>query len=224
MRNILLVEDNQKLQLANSNLLKRRGGYNVYLASDLAQAREVVASTYIDIIILDIMLPDGNGLDFLKELKSDKNIPVLLLSALDKLDDRIMGLEAGGDAYMTKPFDNTELILYIESILRRSERMPEIITKGALLIKTISSEAFVNGTNLNLSQKEFSLLHFFVQNEDKILSGEYLYEKIWGQQMGEDTGALRRGISRLRSKLKGSGYSIFSERGEGYRFEQAESE
>jgi len=224
MRNILLVEDNQKIQLANSNMLKRKGGYNVYLAANLAQARGVVATTHLDIILLDIMLPDGSGLDFLKELKQTKDIPVLLLSALDKLDDRITGLEAGGDAYMTKPYNNKELLLNIESILRRSGRMPEVIKKGNLEIKVTSDQAFVSGINLNLSKKEFSLLFYFEQNEDKTMSGKHLYEKIWGQQMGEDTGALRRAISRLRSKLKGSGYSIASERNEGYRFEGREFE
>jgi len=130
MRNILLVEDNKKIQAANSNMLKRRGGYNVFLAMNLKEAREVVASTYLDIILLDIMLPDGSGLDFLKELKQDKDIPVLILSALGENDDRIAGLEAGGDTYMTKPYNNDVLLSNIEAVLRRSGRMPEVIRKG----------------------------------------------------------------------------------------------
>ena len=220
MRNILLVEDNQKIQQANSNMLKRQGGYNVFLAANLAEAREIMASTYLDIILLDVMLPDGSGLDFLKELKQEKDIPVLILSALDELDDRIIGLEAGGDAYLTKPYNNKELLLNIESILRRSSRMPEIISRGNLVIKVTSDEALVNGINLVLSKKEFSLLCYFEQNEEKTMSLEQIYEKVWGQQMGEDKGALQRMISRLRSKLADSGYTISTERNEGYRFEK----
>jgi len=220
MRNILLVEDNQKIQQANSNMLKRQGGYNVFLAANLAEAREIVANTYLDIILLDVMLPDGSGLDFLKELKQEKDIPVLILSALDELDDRIIGLEAGGDAYLTKPYNNKELLLNIESILRRSSRMPEIISRGNLVIKVTSDEALVNGINLVLSKKEFSLLCYFEQNEEKTMSLEQIYEKVWGQQMGEDKGALQRMISRLRSKLADSGYTISTERNEGYRFEK----
>ena len=223
MHNILLVEDNEKIQQANSNMLKRRGGCNVYLADNLAQAREIVADTYLDIILLDIMLPDGNGLDFLKELKQDKDIPILILSALGEDDDRIAGLEAGGDTYMTKPYNNKELLLNIEAVLRRSGRMPKVIKKGNLEIRVISDEALVNGENLNLSQKEFSLLCYFEQNENKTMSGTHLYEMIWGQRMGKDTGALKQAIYRLRLKLKGSGYSISFEQNEGYRFEKGEA-
>jgi len=220
MRNILLVEDNKKIRLANSNMLKRRGGYNVYLAANLAQAREVVANHYLDIIVLDIMLPDGSGLDFLKTLKQDKDIPVLLLSALDKLDERIVGLEAGGDAYMTKPYDNKELILNIEAILRRSGRMPEIITKGALTLRVNSNQAFVNGVDIMLGQNiEFSLLNIFVQEENKILSAEHLYKEVWGQPMTGNDKALRTAVSEVRKKLEGSGYMIATIRGQGYRFE-----
>ncbi|MCL2420233.1 MAG: response regulator transcription factor [Defluviitaleaceae bacterium] len=220
MRNILLVEDNETIQTANSNMLKRRGGYNVLQAANLAEAREIVASTYLDVILLDIMLPDGSGLDLLRELKQEKDIPVLLLSALSEVDDRIAGLEAGGDAYMTKPYNNKELLLNIEAVLRRSGRMPEVIKKGNLQIKVTSDEALVNDVNLGLSQKEFSLLCYFEQNENKAMSGQHLYEKIWGQQMGKDNQALRSAVSRLRGKLKGSGYTIVSERGGSYRFEK----
>jgi len=220
-RSILLVEDNIEIQLVNSNMLKRRGGYNVYLAMNLEEARGIVASTDLDIILLDITLPDGSGLDFLAELRQDKNIPVLILSAHGKIQDKLKGLEAGSDDYLSKPYDNDELILRIESLLRRAEQMPKVITKGALTLRVNSNQAFVNGVDIMLGQNiEFSLLNIFVQAENKTLSAEYLYEEVWGQPMAEDDNAVRKAVTRLRTKLEKSGYTIITEHGKGYRFEQ----
>jgi len=224
MHKILLVEDNPKIQHANANMLMA-GGYDVCLANSITQARKTLASQSPDMIILDIMLPDGSGLDFLKELRAQGNdIPVLLLTALSEVSDQIAGILAGGDDYLSKPYDIGLLLVRIELMLRRAGSMPEVIKRGALEIRVTSDEAFVNNVNLKLPQKEFSLLCYFEQNENKTMTGEHLYEKIWGQQMGKDTGALRQAISRLRSKLKGSGYSINSKRNEGYRFEKGEQE
>jgi len=222
MNKILLVEDSPKIQQANANMLAANG-YDVCLANDLAEARESLANHYPDMIVLDIMLPDGNGLDFLKELRAEGNkIPILLLTALAEAIDEVTGLRAGGSDYLSKPYNMDVLLARIEKLLEKESSMPEVIRKGALEIRITSDEALVNDINLGLSQKEFSLLCYFEQNENKTMSSEHLYEKIWGQQMNKDTGALRQAISRLRSKLKGSGYSIGSERNEGYRFEKGE--
>jgi len=221
MRNILLVEDNVEIQLVNSNMLQRRGGYNVYLAMNLEEAREIVATTDLDIILLDIMLPDGSGLDFLKALKQDKNIPVLILSALGKIEDKIKGLEAGGNGYLSKPYDNHELLLTIESLLQLKEQMPNTITKGALTLRVNSNQAFVNGVDLRLSKDiEFSLLNIFVKYENKVLSPEFLYQEVWGQPMKGNDSAIRKALNRLRPKLEKSGYTITTEHGKGYRFEK----
>jgi len=221
MRNILLVEDNKEIQIVNSNMLQRRGGYNVYLAMNLEEAREIVATTDLDIILLDIMLPDGSGLDFLKDLKQDKNIPVLILSALGKIEDKIKGLEAGGNGYLSKPYDNHELLLTIESLLQLKEQMPNTITKGALTLRVNSNQAFVNGVDLRLSKDiEFSLLNIFVKYENKVLSPEFLYQEVWGQPMKGNDSAIRKALNRLRPKLEKSGYTITTEHGKGYRFEK----
>jgi len=221
MRDILLVEDDKDIQEVNKSMLEWRGGYQVRLAGCLAEAREQVKEAVPDMIVLDVTLPDGNGLDFLAELRQDKNIPVLILSALGKIEDRIKGLRAGGDDYLSKPYDNDELLLRIESLLRRAEQMPKIITKGALTLRVNSNQAFVNGVDILLGQNiEFSLLNIFVQAENKTLHTEYLYEEVWGQPMAEDDNAVRKAVNRLRTKLEHSGYTIITEHGKGYRFEQ----
>jgi len=222
MRDILLVEDDKDIQEVNKSMLEWRGGYQVRLAGNLAEAREQVKEAVPDLIVLDVTLPDGNGLDFLTELRQDKNIPVLILSALGKIEDRIKGLRAGGDDYLSKPYDNDELLLRIEALLRRAGQMPDTVVKGALTLRISSNQAFVNGVDIALGQNiEFSLLYIFVQEENRILSAEYLYEKVWGQPMTGNDKALRTAVYEVRKKLEGSGYTIISERGKGYCFETA---
>jgi len=222
MRDILLVEDDKDIQEVNKSMLEWRGGYQVRLAGCLAEAKEQVKEAVPDLIVLDVTLPDGNGLDFLAELRQDKNVPVLLLSALGKIEDRIKGLQLGGDDYLSKPYNNDELFARIEALLRRAEQVPETIVKGTLTLRINSNQAFVNGRDIGLGQNiEFSLLHIFVQQENKILSSEYLYEEVWGQPMAGNDKALRTAISEVRKKLEGSGYTITTLRGQGYRFETA---
>jgi len=220
MRNILLVEDDKDIQTVNSNMLKRRGGYNVHLAMNLEEARAIVATTPLDIILLDVMLPDGSGLDFLSELRQEKNIPVLILSALGKLEDKLKGYEAGGNGYLPKPYDNTELLYTIESMLKLKEQVPEVITRGALTLLVSSNQALVNDVDIGLTKDiEFSLLNFFVQEENRTLTAEYLYQKVWGQPIAGNNRALITAVSGVRKKLEGSGFTITTVRGTGYRFE-----
>ena len=221
MYNILLVEDDKDIQLINSNMLKRQGRYNVYLADNLAAAREIAASTHLDIIVLDIMLPDGCGLDYLRELKQELNIPVLLLTALSEAGDEIKGLKAGGDDYLAKPYDVDVLMLRIELMLRKYGDMPDVIKRGALTLRVNSNQAFVNGADILLTKDiEFSLLSVFVKNENKPLSAQYLYEQVWGRPMAGSDGAVKTAVSKLRKKLEGSGFTITPERNKGYFFEK----
>jgi len=219
MRNILLVEDDKDIQETNRNLLERHGGYDIYQAMNLEEARGIVADTHLDIILLDIMLPDGSGLDFLAELRQDKKIPVLILSALGKIDDRLKGLEAGGNAYLPKPYDSRELLYTIESLLELKEDVPDTVTRGTLTLKISNNTAFVNGTDIGLTRDtQFSLLNTFVKYENKVLSTEFLYQEVWGQPLTGNDRALVTAVSEVRRKLAGSGFTIIKERGKGYRF------
>jgi DNA-binding response OmpR family regulator len=221
MHNILLVEDNREIQEVNKNMLLRHGGYHIRLAKNLAEARKQITKARPDIIVLDITLPDGSGLDFLEELRRDTEIPVLLLTALDEPSDVVKGLQTGGDDYLTKPYNNAELLARIETILRRASHPPKTLTKGRLTLNMISGMAFVNGKDLLLSHKEFAVLLLLVQNEGKTVSMEYLFKEVWGMPMN-DNRTLKKHISELRKKLEDetSGCEIENVRGEGYCFVQ----
>jgi len=220
MRDILLVEDDKDIQEVNKSMLEWRGGYQVRLARCLAEAKEQVKEAVPDLIVLDVTLPDGNGLDFLAQLRQDKNVPVLLLSALGKIEDRIKGLQLGGDDYLSKPYNNDELFARIEALLRRAEQVPETIVKGALTLRINSNQAFVHDKDIGLSPNiEFSLLCIFVKYENRVLSPEFLYQEAWGQSLAGNVNALKSAISEVRKKLDGSGYIITNDRGKGYRFE-----
>jgi len=215
---LLLVEDEPSVQAGNKRILERRG-YSLRQAYTLAEARAIIAKEPPRAIVLDIGLPDGNGLDFLHELRKTSTIPVLMLTAMDTSEDIIKGLETGGDDYLTKPYDLDIFLARMETLLRRASLLPETLAIGLLKLDTASGTAFLNGEDMLLSKKEYSLLQLFVQQPEKTMSAEYIYEKVWGQEMLDSTETLKATIYRVRKKLEGSGYTITSERGEGYIFE-----
>jgi DNA-binding response OmpR family regulator len=219
MHNILLVEDNREILEANKNLLIQCGGYRVRLARNLAETRERLAEAEPDLIVLDIMLPDGNGLDFLEELRRDTDIPVLLLTALGGPGDTAKGLRAGGDDYLTKPYDNDELLARIESLLRRVSRQSKTLIKGRLMLNVNSGMAFIDGRDLMLSPKEFAVLLFLAQNEGKTVNAENIYQEVWGLPLYNKQ-TLKNRISELRKKLEDATSDCYIEsvRGEGYCF------
>lgn len=215
---ILLVEDNEQILYGNKRMLKRRG-YNVMTALTLKEARACMRKAEPSVIVLDIMLPDGSGLDFMCELRQESNIPVLLLTGLTTPGDIIRGLSGGGDDYLTKPYDFGVLLARIEALLRRAECVPDILQKGVLKLDVMAHQALLEDKDLLLTQKDFALLLLFTQNEGKVVRAEYLYEKVWKAPMHGNTQAIKSAISRLRKKLDGSGYTISSLRNEGYLFE-----
>lgn len=227
MHDILLVEDNPDIQAVNKRMLERLGTYNVRLAMSLAQAREMYKKSPPSVMVLDIMLPDGSGLDFLKELRRNDSarpsgvtasVPVLLLSALGTPEDIVAGLKSGGDDYLPKPYDYNVLLARIQALLSRAERIPETISIDAFVFNLISSQAFAYGEDLGLSQKEFGILLLLAQNEGKALNAEHVYEKVWAQPMSGDSQAIQTVISRIRKKIEPIGYGISTLRGKGYVF------
>jgi two-component system copper resistance phosphate regulon response regulator CusR/two-component system response regulator QseB len=220
MKTILCVEDEIRV-LRNNKKTLTEAGINVLTAQNLAQARERLAGQLPDCIVLDIMLPDGNGLEYLKELRAQgNNIPVLMLTAWNTSTDIARGLDLGADDYIGKPFTYDVLLSRVKRMLSKSERVPERITRGTLSLDILSGQAFLNNVDMLLTRKEFSMLLLFTQNEGRMLSSEYLYEKAWGRQTNEDENVVRSQISRLRKKLPGSGYTITVEYGGGYCFER----
>jgi len=225
---ILLVEDNPRIMEINAELLSLRG-YRVLEAGTIAQGRALFEAEHPDLIILDIMLPDGDGLRFCEELRGGSKIPILFLSALRQNEEMIAGLLAGGDDYMPKPYDINMLAAKVETLLRRvryadesaEERVSGKLECGSLTINRTAGRAYLDGRDLGLHKKEYELLHFLAVNENQPMSKEDIYQKVWDMPLIKSDQALRGAVSRLRSKIVGCGYVIASVRGVGYRFEKA---
>ena len=216
---ILCVEDNMQVQIFNKPLLEAKG-FTVKPAATLAEARDITARELPCLIILDIHLPDGNGLDFLRELRKTSNVPVLALTDDNEDKDIVAGFASGCDDYVPKPYTFEVLYARIEGLLRRASGVPDFIEKGSLKVDISSRRAFVRGRDILLKPKEFDVLLYLVRNYETHIGAELLYRKIWGQEMSGDDNAVKFQISSLRKKLESSGYTITSKRGEGYCFEQ----
>jgi len=217
---ILLIEDNIKILEANRRIFED-DGHIVLVADTLQKAWNHLKTTEPDVIVLDVMLPDGSGFEFLGELRKTCAAPVLFLTAKDEREDKLKGLRIGGNDYITKPYDIDELRERVVNFLRFARRPPPRVKLGALELDAAASMAFIHGKDIGLSPKEFVLLRLFAQNERVTLSAEYLYEKVWKAEMVDDTQAVRSSVSRLRAKLADSGYTIIAQRNEGYCFEKA---
>lgn len=216
---LLLVEDNPRIQLANKDMLELLG-YEVALAMDLAGARACLAASTPDVVVLDIMLPDGSGLDLLGELHRRGGIPVLMLTALATAEDTVRGLSLGADDYLAKPYAYPVLAARVEALLRRARQVPERLACGRLSLDLAAGVATLDGADLLLTQKEFALLLIFIQKEGLFVGAEYLYEKAWKQPMLGNSQALKKTVFNLRRKLEHSGWRIEWSRGEGYCFQR----
>ncbi|MCL2412407.1 MAG: response regulator transcription factor [Treponema sp.] len=221
MGRVLVVEDDVDLNNANRRVLELHG-YSVQTAFSLAEAWDCLEKTEPDIILLDVMLGDGDGFEFCRDIREKTQAHILFLTAKTEYEDIVSGLSSGGDDYITKPFRVDELLARVESVMRR-RGMPvslKTINKGKLVINMVSDQVFLDGQDLLLSQKEFSILCLMVQNEGKHLDAEYIYKMVWGRQVGNDINAVRVTVSRLRRKLENSGYNIFAKRAQGYVFDK----
>ncbi len=221
---ILVVEDNELMLNAIVRVFEN-SGFHVLTAPSLAGARSHLTRIIPDAVVLDILLPDGNGLDFISEIRELTTIPVLLVTSLGSKDERLAGLRAGGDDYITKPFDLDELVARVEAFLRREDmsrnQTVREIVKGPLKLDPVSARAYLYSEDILLTQKEFALLLLLVRNEGKMLSKEILFEKVWRQPVNEDARAIKAHLSNVRKKLRGSGYTINTSRGQGYCFKRS---
>jgi DNA-binding response OmpR family regulator len=220
MKTLLLVEDEREI-LENNRCFFETKGYRVLTAENIAGAREHLTNERPDAIVLDIMLPDGNGLDILKELReAGSKTPVIMLTAWGKPSDVARGLQLGANDYLSKPFTYEVLLARVETMFRNVEQMPEAVKKGRLTLKVRPMEVLVAGQKIKLPPVEFFMLQLFIENEGKVLKAETLYEQVWGADMGDDAQAVQKAVSRLRKKIAGSGYAIAAVYGDSYRFER----
>jgi len=218
---ILIVEDERRLgQFIKKGLTEQ--SYTTTWVPNCAEARNALCETGYDVIILDLGLPDGDGLDLLREWrKSGFNEPVLILSARDAVEDRITGLDVGADDYLAKPFSLEELLARVRSLLRRQAAVKETVLEHAgirmdLLGRTVTQA----GVPIELTSREFALLEVFLQNPGRILTRTLISEKIWESHYDVDTNLLDVYMSKLRGKLEGSAASkspFRTVRGVGYQ-------
>ncbi|MEU6610163.1 response regulator transcription factor [Streptomyces shenzhenensis] len=221
---LLLVEDEPTLrELLSASL--RLAGFQVIPAETGAQALDAVRDQHPDLIVLDVMLPDIDGFEVARRLRerhpaqSTGHPPVLFLSARDAAEDRISGLRAGGDDYVTKPFHLEELILRIKAVLRRTSGRQQDgrLVVGELELDPDSHQVTRNGQPVQLSPTEFSLLRVLMENAGQVLSRNQLLEQVWHYDFGGDDSIVASYISYLRRKLDtGEPKLIHTVRGTGY--------
>lgn len=225
-RTILLVEDDRRL-LGNSRRLLEIRGYRVLPAASLREAREVLSALWPDLVILDIMLPDGNGLDLCREIRASASTPILLLTALGGNQDIVFGLNAGADDYLVKPFDFEVLLARIEALLRRAaavQRPPEKragLAAGNLRLDLVSRRAYVLDEDILLTPTEFALLEQLVQQRGRYIPADRFYRAIWALAPDDkDILPVKQRVYALRRKLamhEACGVVIETRRRMGYR-------
>lgn len=222
--NILVVEDEPAIQeLLTLNL--SQSGHNPIRALSVEQAQALMRETLPDLILLDWMLPGMSGIDFARKLKSDeltKSIPIIMLTARGEEAEKVRGLEAGADDYVTKPFSPRELNARIKAVLRR--RAPQMtddpIESNGLRLDPVTHRVTGNGTPLELGPTEFRLLHYLMSNPERVHSRSQVLDKVWGDRVFVEDRTVDVHIRRLRRALSVSGHEdlIQTVRGSGYRF------
>ena len=224
---ILIIEDEPDIR-KNLEYNLSREGYSVLTAASIAEAEQLIYSNNLSLILLDLMLPDGSGLDLCKKMKSDpnvQNLPIIILTAKDDEVDKVVGFELGADDYVTKPFSVRELILRIKAVLKRGENKKDIVEIdrqfGDLKIDIDSHEVYVDGDLVNLTALEFKLLIQLVDRRGRVQSREQLLADVWGYSAEVTTRTVDTHIKRLREKLGTMGKYVQTIRGVGYKFSRS---
>lgn len=215
---LLVVDDDPKiLSLLNRGL--RLEGFAVDLAPDAEAALRVLRERPPDLVILDIMLPGLDGLELLRRLRRASDVPVLLLTAREQISDKVAGFQSGADDYLIKPFQFEELTLRVKALLRRSRPPePEVLRFADLELDPATREVRRNGARIELSAREFDLLHFFLRHPRQVLTREQIFRHVWGSDYLGGSNIIDVNISYLREKLEAGGRSrlIQTVRGVGY--------
>ena len=221
---VLVVEDEKRIADFLSRGLQS-AGYTVEVANTGGQAVDIVHSTEFDLVVLDLGLPDMDGLQVLQKIKNRKTIPpVLILSARDSVDDRVKGLEQGTDDYLVKPFAFVELLARARVLLRRGAPTPERLQVGDLMLDCIRRKVNRNSDSIELAPKEFSILEYMMRNRGRPLSRTMIVEHVWDMDYDGLTNIVDVYIRHLRSKIddKYPTKMIHTVRGIGYMLDLVE--
>ena len=224
MKKILLVEDDLSL-VGGLSFAVEKQGYAVDVVRTIRDAKNAWENGSYDLVILDVSLPDGTGLDFCKKVRQTSKVPIIFLTAADEETDIIMGLDIGGDDYITKPFKLAVFLSRIHALLRRSEQYAQANTElmsNAIRLDLLKAEASKDDVPLQLTSGEFRLLRLFLENPDCVLSAEQILSKLWdcdGNFINSNT--LTVYIRRLRAKIENDPANpqyILTVRGAGYKW------
>jgi len=223
-RRILACDD--ELQILRAlRLTLRPAGYEVVTTATMEEALDAVALTRFDAAILDLLLPDGDGVALTERIRQWSELPVLVLSAVGEEEQKVRALRAGADDYITKPFGPDELTARLEAVLRRAGAGPEepTIAVAGLEIDMIAHRVRREGDEIHLTRTEFDLLALLMRNRGRLLTHGMLLAEVWGPAYAEDIAVLRTHLARLRSKIEPATgprrHYIRTEPGVGYRFE-----
>ncbi len=224
-QSIMIVDDDPNIaQLIR--LLLEKEGYAVTTCSRGDDALKAFSQNPPDLMLLDIMLPGMDGWQVCRAVRAQSGIPIIMLSAKDETFDKVLGLELGADDYITKPFDNKELVARVKAVLRRSthaeSEKAEDVSYPGLRVNLNTYEVQYAGKTIEMPPKELELLYFFASHKNRVFTREQLLEQVWGFDFFGDSRTVDQHIKRLREKLTGSekfGWQIKTVWGVGYKFE-----
>jgi two-component system response regulator RegX3 len=224
-RTILLVEDEESITAPLAEALEREG-FDARVAHTAGESIQLAGEVSPDLVLLDLMLPDGSGLDVCRQLRASSRVPIIMLTARGDEADRIVGLELGADDYIVKPFSAREVVARIRAVLRRADGAARPQREGALEIGDVRLDparrsATVGGDQLELSRKEFELLHLLMREAGSVVKRERLLDEVWDVNWFGSTKTLDVHVSALRKKLGDDPNDpryIHTVRGVGFRF------
>jgi len=227
-RTVLLVEDETSITEPLAEALGREG-FDTQVAGSVAESLELAGRIEPDLVLLDVMLPDGSGYDVCRELRRHSQVPIIMLTARGEEADRIVGLELGADDYVVKPFSAREVVARIRAVLRRTETPVRLDEKpieiGEVRLDQAKREVTKDGEALDLSRKEFELLRLLMQNAGSVVTREQAFEEVWDTTWFGSTKTLDVHVSGLRRKLGDDSNEprfLHTVRGVGFRFSSAD--
>ena len=229
MTRILIVEDEASFSEALAFLLTKEG-FETAIAEDGRQAINMFNADGADLILLDLMIPEVSGVEVCRTIRTQSQVPIIMLTAKDAEIDKVVGLELGADDYVTKPYSSRELIARIKAVLRRgitedgSNQDQDLLEVGPIRLNIGKHQVFVNGNPVALPLKEFELLEFLMRNSGRVLTRSQLIDRVWGGDYYGDTKTLDVHIKRLRAKVESDPANpvlIQTIRGLGYKLENA---
>ncbi|SHF08385.1 response regulator transcription factor [Clostridium fallax] len=217
---ILLVEDELRIRfLLRDYFLKE--GYKILEAENGKEALDIFSKNKVNIIILDIMMPELDGFTVCKKIRETSTIPIIMLTAKSEEEDKLLGYDLGADDYVTKPFSPKVLVAKVKALLKRTDTSKDTNIQNfyGLKINKLSREVSINDKEINLSPKEFDLLSFLIDNKGIALTRDKILDNVWGVDYYGDNRTVDTNIKRLREKLLDKSEYIATVRGSGYKFE-----